>query len=419
MNKIKLLFLVIIGNILEYYDFLLFAHFGYLIVPMYIPYYAEQSHLFALIMFALPFLIRPIGGYFFGKMADLTSTKKALDSTLCYASIASILIAILPSYYYIGVISTVLFIILRSLQGFALGGEYTTAGTLLMDLFSLKKSFVSGILGASGTIGSIIAFAFSALYSGFFQGTEIWRLFFIFGGVATYISYNLRKHNLSILQKISLSKANNSNAIEQIAIYKTVALGAVTSVSCFIPMVYSNFYFTKILGLDTNIGLTATLISLVAYITFTPLAGYICDKINLNNNISKTFIIAIPFVLIGFLLLWDGSLLGQIPLTMAASIAGTNIHVIMNQMFPLSKRSRNVNLYFATGASLGGLVPALSGYISLHYNILYIPFLAINILLIINAYLFRNFSSSIFAIQLNMREQNINFRYQKETKNIF
>jgi hypothetical protein len=233
-----------------------------------------------------------------------------------------------------------------------------------------------------------VAFSFATLYAHSFKGTEIWRLFFAFGGVATYVSYYLRKHNLPVSQKIALSEANNSIIIERSAIYKTIALGAVTSVSCFIPMVYSNFYFTKTLGLSSDIGLAATLISLVSYIIFTPLAGYISDRI--NSHISKIFIIAMPFMLIGFQLIRSGSLLGQISLTIAASIAGSNIHVIMNQMFPLNKRSRSVNLYFTTGASLGGLIPALSGYLSVHYNFLYMPFLAIFFLLLINSYLFVN-----------------------------
>ncbi len=401
MNKVKILFLVIIGNILEYYDFLLFAHIGYLIIPMFIPeYYTEQSHLFALTMFALPFIIRPIGGYFFGQIADLTSTNKALEYTLFYASLASMLIAALPSYNYLGIAATIIFIILRSLQGFALGGEYTTAGTLLMDEFSRNKSFVSAILGASGTIGSIIAFSFAALYFHFFSGTEIWRLFFAFGGIATYYSSYLRKLNfayIDISQKLSLSHKKDSYIIDRAAIYKTIALGSVTSVSCFIPMVYSNFYFTKILGLDNNIGLIATLISLITYIVVTPVVGYVSDFINLNKYLFVTFIIALPLVIIGFKLISDGLFVWtQILLTIAASIVGANIHVIMNQMFPLNKRSRNINLYFTAGASLGGLVPALSGYIIEHYNFFHTPLFILCLLLIINTYLFIAFDKSTF-----------------------
>ena len=389
MKNIKLLCLVVLGNILEYYDFLLFMHIGHLIIPQFIPeHYAEQSHVFALVLFALPFLIRPAGGYFFGKMADATSTTKALDSTLSYASIASLLIAVLPGYHAMGVLSTTLFIVLRALQGFALGGEYTTAGTLLMDQFPTKRSLISGILGASGTIGSIVAFVFSLMYSEYVKGTEIWRTFFLFGGVATYVSYYLRKHHLSHLRNPLQDQESQSCAVEALSIYKTLVLGAVTSVSCFIPMVYSNFYITKVLGHSSGVGLSATFLSLVGYIIFTPMVGYISDRLNLSKAMPKTFMMAMPLAVMGFVLLHKGWLFGQIPLTLAASLAGANIHVVMNHMFPLATRSRNVNLYFTIGASMGGLVPALSGYLSVNHHFVYTPFLAVTILLALSAYLF-------------------------------
>lgn len=387
MKKIKVLFLVVAGNILEYYDFLLFAHIGHFIIPQFIPEaYAKESYLFALVLFALPFVIRPIGGYFFGKMADSISTHKALSHTLFYASIASIMIAIIPTYNHMGVLATIIFIILRSLQGFALGGEYTTAGTLLMDEFPKNKSFISGILGASGTIGSLMAFSFASLYCQFFKDTDIWRLFFLFGGIATYYSSYLRKHHLSVSQKFS---EVNHLKVEKIAIYRTLALGAVTSVSCFIPMVYSHFYMTQILKMP--IGLRATLISLVVYILITPLVGYVSDRIKFDKYVSVSFVISLPLAIGGFYFLQKGLLIGQVFLTLTACIVGANIHVLMNQMFPLKSRSRHINFYFTLGASLGGLVPSLSGYLGIHYGFYYTPVLFICLLLVVNACLFINF----------------------------
>lgn len=143
MKKLKLLYLFVLGNILEYYDFLIFMNIGHLIIPKFISeFYTAHSHLFALMMFAVPFfLIRPAGGYFFRKIADRVSITKALDSKLSYASIASLLIAILPKYHVYGrFFSTTLFIVLRALQQSALGREHTTEGTLLMDQFPTKRS---------------------------------------------------------------------------------------------------------------------------------------------------------------------------------------------------------------------------------------------------------------------------------------
>ncbi len=388
-SKIKILLLVIAGNILEYYDFLLFAHIGYVITPQYIPEaYAQHSHVFSLVVFSLPFIVRPVGGWFFGRIADKVSTSKALDATLRFASLASFLIAILPGHSKIGIMATIAFVFLRSMQGFALGGEYTTAGTYLMDRFVDNRSLISGTLGASGTIGSLIAFTLSALYINFFKDTEVWRLFFIFGAVATYLSYYFRSKHLHTFKRQSHGSLSRFHRVGRISIYKTLALGAITSVSCFIPMVYSNFYLTKVLGLDVNFGLIATLISLVTYVIFTPMAGYVSDRIGLPKFVSKGLMVALPLVMLGFELISRGLLLGQFFLTLCASIVGANIHVIMNQLFPLAQRSRSINTSFTIGASLGGLLPAFSGYLNIHYHISSAPFVVMSLLIFINLYLF-------------------------------
>jgi MFS transporter, MHS family, proline/betaine transporter len=395
MNKAKTLFLVLIGNILEYYDFLLFAHIGPFITPLFIPEsYKSQSDLFALFAFALPFVVRPIGGYFFGRIADTVSTNKALDSTLFYAGAASFLLGVLPDHSSMGYFSTMLFLLFRSLQGFALGGEYGIAGTLLMDRFSENRHLVSGVLGASGTVGSLIAFLFSLLYITFFRNTDTWRLFFLFGGIATYYSAYLRKRKMPVIPKRAVSHANRINKIKKSAIYKTLALGAVTSVSCFIPMIYSHFYLTKVLNMSQSQGLMATFIALVGYGVLTPLVGHLHDRIPLKHPIAHSFVVAIPFAFLGWKLIEHGNLIGQIPLTLAASLSGASLHVMMNRLFPLHSRSRYVNVYFSVGASLGGLLPALSGYLSKHYEFDKTPLLSLVLLLILNAILFAKSSKS-------------------------
>ena len=306
-KNFKLLFLVIFGNVLEYYDFLLFAHIGYAIIPVFIINTSEQtSHLISLSLFALAFVIRPLGGFFFGRIADLYSTDKALNSTLKYASLASLCIAILPGYDKIGILASIFFIFFRSIQGFSLGGEYTTAGTFLMDRFNTYKCTISGTLGASGTMGSIFAFIFATLYIKYFNNTEIWRIAFVFGSIATYVSYYFRKKTIApALSHISPSIVTTKKPISyKKALIITLTTGAITSVSCFIPMVYSNFYLTKIKWMGADLGMLATAISLITYLILTPIAGYISDKIGTYKFMRYALILSVPFSFLGF---WLGT----------------------------------------------------------------------------------------------------------------
>src|SRR5258708_6393086 len=129
----KITFFVVLGNILEYYDFLLFAHLGFIITPLYFTELSsKQTHILSLLLFGLSFLIRPLGGFIFGRMSDLHGRKVALVQSTKWAILPALALSFLPTYEIIGVTATYLFVAFRILQGVALGGEYPTAGTYLM-----------------------------------------------------------------------------------------------------------------------------------------------------------------------------------------------------------------------------------------------------------------------------------------------
>jgi MFS family permease len=377
------------GNVLEYYDFLLFAHIGLFIVPHFIPKASQGlSHHIALLLFALPFFIRPLGGYLIGILADRHSTHKALNQTLCYAAMASGLIAILPTYNQIGLSASLLFVCLRGLQGFALGGEYTTAGSALMAEAESRPCLISSVLAASGCLGSLVALGFSLLYITQGQGTGLWRFFFLLGAIASYTNYRLRQRHLSAvpdLQPPTLSKQRLKPHYARAAIL-TGVLGAIVSVSCFIPMVYSYFYLTHVRQASPTMGLMVTGLSLLSYLLFTPLVGYFSDRFTCTARGSALlFLLSIPVSCLGFVWILSGNLVGQVLLTLAASLAGANVHVLMHGLFKRSHQRQSINLYFSAGTSLGGLTPALSAYAATYYA--YTPLVIISALLFIGAYL--------------------------------
>jgi MFS family permease len=152
----KNFFIIIAGNILDYYDFLLFAHLGSFIINKFIPLQSEtNTHLLSLMLFGISFFARPIGGYFFGYLSDRYGRIFALSKAIAISAFATICFTFLPDYSQIGKLSIYLFILLRLLQGASIGGEYTTAGIYLMERHSGHKGLISGILCASGTIGSL------------------------------------------------------------------------------------------------------------------------------------------------------------------------------------------------------------------------------------------------------------------------
>jgi MFS family permease len=309
-------------------------------------------------------------------MSDLKGRHQALTASLKWASIATFGLAFLPSYEYGGITVAALFVFLRALQGLSLGGEYPTAGTYLMEQYKDNQGLISGILVASGTIGSLIAFTFAYLYINNYATGESWRLFFIIGGIVTFASYFLRKHLSTHLK--------STTTIKQISIpysksiLTILLIGIMVGLTVWLPMTYSNFYLTKILGANANIGLMATLICLLLYIVLNPLFGKIADLYSAKIIMTIASLMVIPLSCIGFYLIQQQNLLGQVFLTMAAASFGAPIHVLMNQFFDPKNRSRHINLLFMSGTAIGSLAPSLSGYLVDRYQIEYVHVLIVS-----------------------------------------
>lgn len=372
-NK-RVITLVISGNILDYYDFMLFAHVGAVLTSVFFPgLNPTQSHLLGLSLFAIPFIIRPFGGYFFGKLSDTQSRGYALGQTLKYASFASLGIALLPGYEIGGAISISLFIFLRALQGLSLGGEYTTAGTLLMEKYTTHRGFLSGIVGASGTVGSLIAFGFSWFFLHDYFSADAWRIAFGVGAIATYISYLLREKLKKEMEGPIHLPPLPYNISQRRAMLIVMLIGLYIGIIIWYPMIYTNFYLTKILHYPATIGLTATLIALIGSIVLTPIAGHLADRFPPEHVMTLGALLSLPLCLSGFLLIEQGNLLGQIFLISAVALFGAPMHAVMNPLFGAKTRSRYVNTCFMVGASLGSLTPSISGYLATHYGIHYAP----------------------------------------------
>lgn len=368
-QRIKVTTAVIVGNIIDYYDFLLFAHFGPIITAYFFSDIdLKKSHILSLFLFGGAFVIRPIGGFLFGYISDTYSRKTALLLAVQCAIFPTLSIALLPSSYYIGATASFLFVLFRLLQGFSLGGEYTNAGTYLMEYHKERRGLVSGFLAASGTIGSLIGLGASAIclvYQN--QISWLWRVAFLIGGLCAFWSSNMRRYLADNVPDESFINADKKIDFMHIWLRRSliIFIGMLVGTTNWIPATYTNFYVTKILGQANIIGMKCTIICLIGYIILTPIMGFLADKTKHFEQFMKvTAVLIIPLSIGGGMLLKEGHYyLAQLLLVIASSGFGAVIHPVMNSLFPSSVRARNVSLLFTIGLSIGGLAPAVMSFL--------------------------------------------------------
>jgi MHS family proline/betaine transporter-like MFS transporter len=187
-----------LGNAMEWFDF---ATYSYLAVTIGKVFYSGASSgvqtLLSLATFAITFLVRPLGGVFFGPLGDRIGRKRVLATTMILMATATFCVGLIPGYNTIGFWAPALLILFRLLQGFSTGGEYGGAATFIAEYAPDKKR---GFFGSFLEFGTLVGFSFAAGIAAILQ-TVIsdadlvswgWRIPFLIGGPIGVIGLYLR-----------------------------------------------------------------------------------------------------------------------------------------------------------------------------------------------------------------------------------
>jgi MFS family permease len=163
----------------------------------------------------------------------------------------------------------------------------------------------------------------------------------------------------------------------------------ILSIFSWLPTTYSNFYLTKILHVSAEVGMMATLIAILPPLLLKPIFGKTSDYFAHFSYLYMASILTIPLVLLGFYLLTHANIWGQIPLVIASCMFSAPVHAIMNKLFVIENRSRSINLFFISGACVGGLAPSALGMIVDQTGYHYFPaFFCIGIIVITGGFFY-------------------------------
>lgn len=290
MKKRKIVAPAIVGNIVEYYDFGIYAVYASIIGKLFFPSHSEfLQTLSALAVFAVGFLMRPIGGVFFGHIGDRVGRKTALTISVVGMAIATLCIGLLPSYHEIGVLAPTLLVVIRLFQGMCVGGEGAGSAIFILEhLEGYKPGLIGGIVQASNMFGTLLANFVGILIYHFFGESEFaWRLGFIVGGAMGVIGLYLR-FNVSETPQFKDAKEGGRTVRAPLKLAITekwrrliliAFLGGVTSAMAYIIRGYFNVFFLQVLHYTERDALYFTAFSLFSFIMFLPIFGIMADKV--------------------------------------------------------------------------------------------------------------------------------------------
>ncbi|KAF8818846.1 MFS transporter [Rickettsia endosymbiont of Cardiosporidium cionae] len=279
-----------IGNGLEWYDYALYAQYFYIISNNFFP----DNHLnsiFTFAVFAIGSAARPFGGALLGYIGDLFGRKISLVIGILMMSIPTAIIGILPSYKSIGLLSPIILVIIRLLQGLALGGEFSGCISYVVESSTHSKRGLAGSTSfISMCLGILLGVGVTGLLSKILSENDLlswgWRLPFIAGLFIGFIGIYIRK-NLSEtpIYKIAKSKGYLSRSpIRDTILYHKASMLIAT-------LIYINvcvpFYALTVLMKDymLNLGYSASqidtvyTITLISMIIGIPISAHISDKI--------------------------------------------------------------------------------------------------------------------------------------------
>jgi MHS family proline/betaine transporter-like MFS transporter len=276
-----------IGNVLEWYDFAIYGYFATQIGRNFFPHEDAVAQLLSAFgVFAIGYLMRPIGGVIVGHIGDRFGRRAALTFSVTAMAIPTFLIGLLPDYHAIGLLAPIGLTLLRVVQGLSVGGEYTSSMVFLVEHAPEGRRGLMGALAASGSalgmlLGSAVGAAFAATVSTAALDAWGWRIPFLLGLVVGIAGYMLRRY---VLEAGVAVKRTRAPIIETLHDHWRVVAGfaglsVYTAVTFYVGFVYLVSWLQTADGIPPSRSLEINTFSMVMSLPVVIASGWLSDRI--------------------------------------------------------------------------------------------------------------------------------------------
>lgn len=359
----------LVGNVLEWFDYAVYGYFSTEIGAQFFPDSMGETDktLLTFAVFWVGFAARPIGGIVLGMVGDRVGRRALLTWSIALMGAATLVIGLLPSYHTIGIAAPILLALMRIVQGFSLGGEFTGSMVYTTELASpLMRGIIASSTAAGTTLGFILGSGTAWLVNSTL-GKEVsadwgWRVPFLASLSLVVIGYFLR-HGIAEPPQAAKAKAARAPILQSLIadwkpIVQTFGIVAMTNAAYYLTF---TFAVEKRKAEDTDFQLVNTL-SLFVVLVGKVFGGWLSDRVGRRKLMIGLTLAIMAVVYVGLDLMlhgtptsfFGGQVLLGLPLAMALGLQGA----MVVEIFPLRTRVTSMSFaYSITLALAGGLAP--------------------------------------------------------------
>jgi len=381
-----------IGNILENYDYILYANFAVVIGKLFFPFQDTYTSLLATFgVFAAGFITRPLGAIIFGHVGDKYGRKLSLSASIMLMSIPTAMIGILPTYSEVGILAPIFLILIRLLQGISIGGETSGFITYLLESAPdiKRKGFLGSFALASAAAGLFCGFLASFICNFYFAENEFaWKIPFLLSFPVGLIGFYIRNKLEETLEFKSMKNSGLLAKSPLVELFKThlkemmIMCGLFVSISVpfYIFFAFLSTFLVRILGYSQLQTSSIYLCSSAVFIFSSLLAGWLSDKFKIYKFLFSAIFVFVIFVFPIFFLILSKSyvltLIGCICFIVIISFYQAPLLSVVTRIFPTKIRATGSALSFnVVSVIFGGFTPVfLTWLIGDSSNFYAIPF---------------------------------------------
>lgn len=357
------------GNLVEWFDFYVYSFCALYFAPVFFPSGDSTTQLLQTAgVFAAGFLMRPIGGWMFGYIADKHGRRTSMMISVCMMCCGSLVIACLPTYASIGNWAPALLLLARLFQGLSVGGEYGTSATYMSEVaVEGKRGFYASFQYVTLIGGQLLALLVLVVLQQTLSTEELrswgWRVPFVLGALLAVVALYLRRslHETSSKETRKRKDAGTLSGLwnNKKAFLMVLGFTAGGSLSFYTFTTYMQKYLVNTAGMDAKMASGIMTAALFVFMLLQPIFGGLSDKVGRRNSMIAFGALASLLTVPILTTLQDvtNPYLAFVMIVLALTIVSlyTSIGGLLKaEMFPPEVRALGVGLSYAVGNALFG-----------------------------------------------------------------